>query len=344
VPDSNSIPKQHRIGANRRSLWLASWIIGLGLFALVIKRAGVSMLLVQLRHLGWSFGILILLSGGRHILRTAVWSACVTSDELKPKFLRLFGIRLIGEAATDLTLAGPVLGESLKVWLASARLPTAYSLSSVVLENLMYALAVGYFILSGLGIALLTSVGSRELTVIVTACAVVLILFVLFLSYLLRRRQRVLTRIVRWSKEHYVNWRWRERHEETLKRFEESVEDFYHSHRRLFYYAFLGEMATNLTGVAEAYIILKATSGHQSFLAAYLLEALNRIVTIVFAFIPLRLGVDEGSTALMMNALGFRGVDGVSLALVRKLRTMVWVSLGLYLMPQYIVPGQGKTA
>src|SRR5207248_1309726 len=155
-----------------------------------------------------------------------------------------------------------------------------------------------------LAVVLLTGVGSRELAVFVTACAVLLILFILFLSYLLRQRQRVVSRIVKWSKQHYASWRWRERHEESLKRFEASVEDFYHNHRRLFYYVFIGEMATNLTGVAEAYIILKATSGHESFVAAYLLEALNRIITIAFAFIPLRLGVDEGSTALMMSALG----------------------------------------
>lgn len=62
------------------------------------------------------------------------------------------------------------------------------------------------------------------------------------------------------------------------------------------------------------------------------------MVTVIFGFIPLRLGVDEGSSALMMNALGYPGVDGVSLALVRKLRTLVWVSLGVYLMPQYTIP------
>jgi hypothetical protein len=329
---------------NSRVLWLISWIAGLLLLVYVVKRAGFGVLLAQVRRLGWSFAILILLSGGRHILRTAAWSACITSQRLKPTFLRLFGIRLIGEAATDLTLAGPVLGEGLKVWLASSRIPTAYSLSSVVLENLMYALGAGYFILGGLSIVLMTSVGTRELAILAIACPIVFTLFIFLPWFLLRQRQRVVTRILEWSKQYRPNWRWREKHEQTLKSFEESVEDFYHGHRTLFYYVSLWEIATNFTGVAEAYIILMVTSGHKSFLAAYLLEALNRIVTVVFAFIPLRLGVDEGSTALMMNALGSQGVDGVTLALVRKLRTIVWVSVGLYLMPQYLVPRGGEAS
>jgi hypothetical protein len=323
---------------------LAAWLIGLALLVYVIKQAGFSTLLTQVRRLGWSFGILLLLSGGRHVLRTAAWSRCITPGDLRPKFLRLFGIRLVGEAASDLTLAGPLLGEGLKVWLASSGLPTAYSLSSVVLENLMYSLAVGYFILGGIAVVLLTSLGTREIRLFVIAGPIVLTLFILLPYYVLKQRQRLLTQILEWSKQRHPDWRWRERHEETLKRFEESVLSFYHVHRKLFYYVFLGEMATNFTGVAEAYIILKVTSGHGSFLAAYLVEALNRIVNVIFAFIPLRLGVDEGSAALMMDALGYPGVDGVSLALVRKLRTLVWVSLGVYLMPQYAVSRMGKAA
>jgi hypothetical protein len=333
-----------RLRAHSRAVWLAAWLIGLALLVYVIKQAGLSALLTQVRRVGWSFGILVLLSGGRHVLRTAAWSACIAAKDLRPKFLRLFGIRLVGEVAADLTLAGPLLGEGLKVWLASSGLTTAYSLSSVVVENLMYGLAAGYFILGSIAVVLLTSLGTREIRIFAIAGSIVLVVFILLPYYILKQRQRLLTQVLEWSKQRHPNWRWRERHEETLKRFEESVLSFYHVHRRLFYYVFLGEMATNFTGVAEAYIILKVTSGHASFLTAYLLEALNRIVTVIFAFIPLRLGVDEGSAALMMNTLGRPGVDGVSLALVRKLRTLVWVSLGVYLMPQYAVTRMEEVA
>ena len=326
-----------RLRRNTRALWLASWIVGFGLLVLIVRRTGPRLLLTEIRRLGWSFGLLILISGGRHILRTVAWSACMTSGEPKPAFVRLFGIRLVGEAATDLTVAGPLLGESLKVWLASARLPTPLSLSSVVLENLMYALGVGYFLLSGIGIVLLTREQAREQWVIAFIGFGVVWLLILLPYYILRQRGSVLTRILEWSSNRFGNWRLGERHQETLKRFEENLHEFYHCHRRIFYYVFVCELAANFTGVGEAYIVLRAASGHQSLLAAYLLEALNRVVTIVFAFIPMRLGVDEGSAALMMKSLGARGADGVTLALVRKLRTLVWATLGLCLAPQYLV-------
>jgi hypothetical protein len=337
--DGNIIyPSLMWLRAHARLLWLATWLIGLALLIGVIRRAGFSTLLMQIRHVGWTFAVLILLSGGRQILRTAAWSACITPGELRPRFLRLFGIRLVADAATDLTLAGPLLGESFKIWLAAGGLPPASSLSSVVLENLIYGFAVGCFMLGGITIALVKGLGTSNTRILVIAGLMVLLLLMLLVYGVFKQRQRPLTQVLEWSKRRYPQWRWREHHEETLKRFEEIVLGYYRLHRNLFYGILWGEVAANFTGVAEAYLILGVTSGHQSFLAAYLVEALNRMVTVIFAFIPLRLGVDEGSTALMMKALGYPGVDGVSLALIRKLRTLVWVCVGISLMSQYTVP------
>ena len=75
--------------------------------------------------------------------------------------------------------------------------------------------------------------------------------------------------------------------------------------------------ATNFTGIGEAYLILKVTTAHASLLTAYLVESANRAVQLVFAFVPLGLGVDEGMTAAMLRALGYGAGDGVSLAISR---------------------------
>jgi len=48
--------------------------------------------------------------------------------------------------------------------------------------------------------------------------------------------------------------------------------------------------------------------------------------------VPLRLGVDEAGTALVTRALGLGTATGVTLALVRKARVLVWVVCGLLLL------------
>lgn len=101
---------------------------------------------------------------------------------------------------------------------------------------------------------------------------------------------------------------------------------------------------THFTGVGEAYWILRVTAGHSSLLAACLIESVNRIVNTVFGFIPLRLGVDEGGAALIVKNLGHSAAEGVSLAVIRKVRTLLWVGLGMIFMAEYAVTSRRSQA
>jgi hypothetical protein len=58
----------------------------------------------------------------------------------------------------------------------------------------------------------------------------------------------------------------------------------------------------------------------------------NRVVPTVFKVVPLRVGVDEAGTALFTSVLGLGTAAGVTLALVRKARVLVWVIVGLLLL------------
>jgi len=58
----------------------------------------------------------------------------------------------------------------------------------------------------------------------------------------------------------------------------------------------------------------------------------NRVITVVFKFVPLRVGVDEAGTAVFTNVLGLGATVGVTLALVRKARVIAWVVVGLVLL------------
>jgi uncharacterized membrane protein YbhN (UPF0104 family) len=110
-----------------------------------------------------------------------------------------------------------------------------------------------------------------------------------------------------------------------------SIYDFFVTRRSLFLYVLAIEIATNFTGIAEAYLVLKATTAHSSVLAAYLVESASRAVQLVFAFVPFGLGVQEGAAAATLQALGYAANEGVSLAVIRKVRTLVWAALGLLL-------------
>jgi hypothetical protein len=122
------------------------------------------------------------------------------------------------------------------------------------------------------------------------------------------------------------------------------VYDFFRQRKRAFLGVFAAEIATNFTGICEAYVILAATTGSSSVLAAYLVETVSRAVQLAFSFVPLGLGVQEGATAATLQTLGGAAGAGVSLAIIRKIRSLFWAGIGLCLMPKYaaIFSARGK--
>jgi hypothetical protein len=58
----------------------------------------------------------------------------------------------------------------------------------------------------------------------------------------------------------------------------------------------------------------------------------------VVQFVPMWIGVDEAGTGLATNLLAYGPVTGVSLALVRKARIIVWTAIGLALLAREALP------
>ena len=67
-------------------------------------------------------------------------------------------------------------------------------------------------------------------------------------------------------------------------------------------------------------------------LEAVVLETVNRLITIAFKFVPMRIGVDEAGSGLATQVLALTTGVGVTMAIVRKARTLVWAAVGLALL------------
>jgi hypothetical protein len=85
--------------------------------------------------------------------------------------------------------------------------------------------------------------------------------------------------------------------------------------------------------IGEAYVILSALSPGATLQTALVFEAVTKIVNTAGLVIPGRLGVAEGGSALLAGALGFAASHGLSLALMRRVRALIWAGVGLALLP-----------
>jgi hypothetical protein len=313
----------------------AAIIIGIALFAYLVQRTGVETVLQNIRLLGWSMILLILLSGVRHLLRAQAWSWCVQTDGAHPPALQLLGPRLMGEALNDLTPAGPLVGEPAKIIAASKFMRPQEAASSVVIENLIYVLGALLFMLSGIVLALVKLAALRSLLWIGGGLVICFAGPVAFLFWAVHRRTSVLGSMLDSLHRRGLRCVLLDRHAQSVRRVESTVYEFFRNRRRAFLAVLAAEMATNFTGIAEAYVILTLTTAHSSILAAYLVESASRAVQLAFSFIPLGLGVQEGTSAATLQALGYAASEGVSLAIIRKIRSLFWAAVGLCFMAQY---------
>lgn len=322
---------------NNRYLRPLASIASIALFVYVLQRTGPATVLDKIRLLGCGFFALILLSGVRHVLRAAAWSYCVQTDGPRPTALTLLGPRLMGEALDDLTPAGPLLGESAKVVVVSRLMPAQAGASSVVIENLIYALGALVFMLSGFTLALLKLAILKDFRWIGGGVVICFAAAMAIACWVVTRRLSLVGSALDYLKRVELRWAFLERHGRALRDVEQSIYDFFLTRRHLFLGVLAIEIATNFTGVVEAYLILMMTAAHKSFFAAYLVESTSRAAQFAFSFVPLGLGTQEGAAAGTLQALGNAASEGVSLAIIRKIRTVFWVMVGLLLASKYAI-------
>ena len=95
--------------------------------------------------------------------------------------------------------------------------------------------------------------------------------------------------------------------------------------------------------VIEVFITLQWLLGDRpvTFAQAIVFEALNRVVTVAFKFVPFRIGVDEALSGALAAVLAIDPAAGVALAVVRKIRNLFWSGVGLAIVAAH--PARART-
>jgi hypothetical protein len=81
--------------------------------------------------------------------------------------------------------------------------------------------------------------------------------------------------------------------------------------------------------ILESWLTLYYLTGQSLWLNAFLFDTVNRVINVVFRAVPLRVGVDEYSASGLAELIGLTTANGLTMALVRRVRVLTWVALGL---------------
>ena len=306
-------------------------ILGLLLFAYTIRKAGVAQIADGIQRLGAGFLLILLFSTIRHTVRSLAWTKCF-EPPYSLRFRDAFPARIMGDAVGNITpLISVAVSEPSKAVFVRHRVPLIAGLSALAIENIFYSLSVVLVIFSGMT-ALLLSFTLPKPLYYAALSSLVVILIVVAIGYLIIRKQvRFLSRAFGWLGNRITGRAWIETAGTKAQSLEERVYGFYERNRDRFLTILSLEICFHLAGIAEVYTTLFFISDTiaPTLLTAFILESVNRVITVVFKFVPLRTGVDEYGSGALAKVLGFTRASGVTLAIVRKGRDIFWTAIGV---------------
>lgn len=309
-------------------------VLGFFLFAYTVRKAGVSQIVDGIQRLGIAFLLIVAISAMRLVVRSLAWTKCFEPPH-RLRFRDAFAARVMGDALGNIIpLASMAVSEPSKAAFVRHRVPLMAGLSALAIENIFYSLSVALFIFSGMTALLLTFPLPKALRYAAVG-TLIGVAVVATIGYLvIQRRWRFLSGIFVFLSNRTTSRTWIERATARTKTLEERIYGFYDRNRRYFLAIFGLELCFHLAGVLEIYTTLSFISETVSPtpFTAFILESVNRVINVVFKFVPLRTGVDEAGTGMLAKVLGFTTTIGVTLAIVRKARDIFWTAVGVTLM------------
>ena len=317
---------------------LAAIAVGILLFAFTLFYIDLTETADSLGRLGVALPLILLPGACWHVLRTWGWSIAFP-DEARPSFTRLFRVRLAADAIGFFTVRG-IAGEPLKVVLLYDRVPPEITTAAVALERLAFAV-MGIVIAALISVIVVVRLSMPDawttVFVLLIAGAVVLLSALALMAR--RRTGDYLGRFVT-----YLDRLTGRRIEASRAiRFMLDVEDVLLSlirggRHRLLKLVSLAVVCYLLMAI-EVWLVFWAVDVPIGVLEGLAVETFARLASVASAAIPGNIGALEAANAGVVAALGLAG--GGALALVRRVRALLWAGAGLAVYPRVQKRRQG---
>ena len=298
---------------------------GTALFVWLVRTVGPREIWIGFQKIGWGLAWIFALAGLRFAARAAAWALCIEPPH-KLRFLTAFNAVICGDALGNVTPLGPLVSEPTKIAYVRGHVAIGPALTALAIENVIYTLSVAAMIAAG-AIALLFSVELpprlQEFSEVAIAC--IAALFVVA-AWVLWRRPAIVSTWLPAS-------RLTASRIGKLRAVEEEVMTFASRRRGAMLPLVVLELSFHALGVIEKHLTLWLILGAAPpLLTSFIVETVDRLITVAFKFVPFQIGVGEAGTGLITQLLGLGVAPGVTVSIVRKARMGIWSLVGTALL------------
>ena len=304
-------------------------IIGLCTLAGILWHIGLTPLVRTFHQFG-PFALLVIFvpTIGVYLLEAYGWQLTLGGHVKKIGFWQLFAIRMAGEVINVTTPTGYMGGEPMKAYLLRGYgIRMVDGMASVVTAKTVMTLAQILFILLGLGL-MIGILGLSEQHLFAALIGVGTLLFGVGL-FLLLQRYGLAVGVLTLFRTLKLPIRYLEKRESQLIELDQTIRQFYTERRQTFLFAFSVYFLGWLTESLEVYAILYFLDVDVDLLTSVSIAALAVLIKGGTFFIPGSLGAQEGGYLLMLVGFGYDQVTGIVFALVRRIREIIWIVIGL---------------
>ena len=321
-----------------KSLRFLFLLLGLGLLVAIVAQIDLAAVVEHVQHLKWGLFAVLGVYLAAFFADTLSWQLLIRPFRLNwPRFYALWKVRMVGAAVNRVTPFLGLAGEPIKAILMNKFLDLDYheSVASLVVAKTANLIALMIFLCGGLSLTIASGYLSPTYQLAATAGLTVLIVGI------------VVVFAVQWLKVTSAVWEWLSRRwfGKRLAHLLHHIQDLdnrlvesYASDQGKFFLALVLTFVNWLLGAVEIYLILWFFGHPVSITEAWCIEAVVELVRAGAFFIPAGIGIQEGAMVLIIAPITGQPSLGLAVALVRRLREIIWIAWGFLIAWRYSAP------
>jgi uncharacterized protein (TIRG00374 family) len=315
--------------------FLKFFLIAVGFYILyvTVKVVGVEKIWENLSGLRWKLLPLLLFYPVIFVFDTLGWHYSFPQKlpERVP-LVSLYVIRIIGETLNAvIPFSASLGGEPIKAELLKRNhgIPLSDGYASILIVHTTFWLSLNLFVIGGIAVTLktlpLTPILWNSVLVFLITLGVVAMFLIVGLHLGIFKYVHAIGDKWKW---------WGALSQDKSRQFlelDQQIKKFYTTNPKRFFLSTFFNFLGWFMGSLEVYYIAKVLGMNIGFAEAWLLEALIQVLRIITFFIPSSVGAQEGGIVLIFSQFGFASPVSLAFALIRRLREILWIGLGLFL-------------
>lgn len=315
------------------------FLFGVAVLILMVTQLDFAQVWSGLQRAGYWFFAVVALWLFLYVINTLSWYVIIRQggegkDRAPFSFWWLYKVTVSGFALNYATPGGLMGGEAYRIMELAPKIGMERASSSVILYVMTHIFSHFWFWLLSVFIYLITEPLKPAIAVLLALTAAFCVLGIWF--FMRGYRKGLAMRLARWLSHLPLVGKWAKRmieeNGEKLLTVDRQIAALHRQNPVTFVSAVALELLCRFLSSFEIMFVLLVIMPDVSFPACVIMLAFTSLFANLLFFIPLQLGGREGGFMLSASGLAMTASSGIFVALIVRLRELIWTALGLLLI------------